>query len=575
MSKSKNRPLSFPDPFTVFVAACQYCPMRGGPLYTNLMESPLPKKINALFIGNSYMNRQELIIPMLLKPLGYEFTVRTVYAPGQTFQGHLQNNAGYVTEAQKEGIERGRIGGWFSDDHCELLYTIARNNKGYLDKALAELTYDVAFILVSGGDCENPDGNDSIVNGNTILERVKSNNPRMRIVLFFPWTYLGRPEELPQFEWLGHYFALKHGCRLAPAGAAFRESEKQMPELFLQRSKKDSHQNEKSILLLAYTQICALLGETACALNFSVNQANPAGLQAIEEGVASSLDQPIDELFLKIARESTRQKAGQLKAMTLESLKRPVIVKPDTGISVFHADRRALVVGNSWFDADGAVWSEFANSYKAREEIDIHVETHTDDAATFQSILANNLGELTPRQRRIMETVGTLQAAMGKTKLDPDLLDGFGDYPVAMALARITDRKGKLDQALALEVKWDAILVQGFRGASDPGEDDFLEGGRALIAKIRAAAGDAPVFLMQHWAPKGAAPGEQEKISASYSKLGESCGVPVIPVGDFFAEKKNLELLSHGYTPNMTGVQLISETLRQYLNLCPIPSSPL
>lgn len=527
----------------------------------------LPKKLNALFIGNSYMNRQEKIIPALLKPLGYEFTVRTIYSPGQTFEGHLLNNAGEITEAQKEGLERGRIGGWFTDEKCDELYTIARNNKGGFDRALTEMSYDVAFILISGGDCEDPDKNKSIANADIMINRIKENNPNIRIVLYYPWTYLGRPEELPQFEWLGKLLALKHRCSLAPVGNAFLKSDQEMPELYLHRSRKDSHQNESSILLVAYTQICALFGDLARDLEFSVNQTDPADFQDLGEGVATRLESRIDEMFIKIARETTEQTVDELKTLKLDSLERPVIVKPDTGITVFHADKRVLIIGNSWFDADGAVWTELANSYKAREEIDIHIETHTDDAATFQSILTNNHGDLTPRQRRIMETIGTMQSTMGKSKLDPDSLDGFGDYPVAMALNKITDRKDKLNQVLALEVKWDAIILQGFRGASEPGEDDFFNGGELLISTIRVATDNAPIFLMQHWAKKDSEAGEQEKISESYRQLGERCNVPVIPLGDLFKEKKGIELLAQGYTPNPLGIQLISETIRQYLNL--------
>jgi hypothetical protein len=451
-----------------------------------------------------------------------------------------------------------------------LLYTIARNNKGYLDKALAEMRYDVAFILVSGGDCEDPEKNQSLECGRKLIAMVKAKNPGIRMILFYSWTYLGRPEELPQFEWLGKRMALENGCLLAPVGTAFQRSDELMPDLYLRRSKKDSHQNDKSVILIAYTQICAFLGSKAADTDFSVNHADPAVLARVEE-TATSLDKRIDTAFMNIARETTRQTAEELKTTTLDSLKRPAIKKPDTGVTVFHADKRVLVIGNSWFDADGAVWAEFINSYKAREEIDVHVETLTDDAATFQSILANNEGSLTPRQRRIMETVGKMQATMGKDKLDPDALDGFGDYAVDNALAHITGRKGKLDQALALKVRWDAVILQGFRGASEPGEDDFFGNGRKLIEKVRAAVGDAPLFVMQHWAKKGSAAGEQGKINAAYKKLGEECGVAVVPVGEAFAEKRgqDVELLSQGYTPNVLGVQLISESLRKGLALVP------
>ena len=526
------------------------------------------KKLNALFIGNSYMSRQDRIIPALLRPFGYDMTARSVYAPGQSFQGHLQNNAGIVTESQKEGIERGRIGGWFSDEHCEKLYSIARSNTGYLDRALAELNYDVAFILVSGGDCENPDGLDSLESGRRLIARVREKNPGIQIVLFYPWTYLERHEELPQFEWLGKRMALENRCRLAPVGTAFLKVREQRPDLPLYRSRKDPHQNAQSILLVAYTQICTFLGDEAGELAISVNNADPVTMGQIEE-TASSLDADTDALFMNVARETSRQTARDLAALSPEMLKRPVIIKPDTGVNVMHADRKLLAIGNSWFDAHGAVWAELANSYRNRDEFDLHVETVTDDAATFESILANDKGELTPRQRRIMELVGGLQASMGAGKLDSDALDGFGDYPVAKALASIASRKGGLSRALALEVRWDAVLVQGFRGALDPEEDDFFGGGRMLLAKIRRAVGGAPILLMQHWAKKDASSGTQDRINSAYLRLGQEAGVPVIPVGAAFAatRAKGTELISHDYTPNSLGVQLISETLRRALCL--------
>src|SRR5512136_2432234 len=91
------------------------------------------KPLNAVFIGNSYLNGQELLVPALLARCGIAMTARCCYGPGQTFIGHVQNNAGTITDEQREGIERGRIGGWFSDEHCAQLYAIAVSKKGYLD----------------------------------------------------------------------------------------------------------------------------------------------------------------------------------------------------------------------------------------------------------------------------------------------------------------------------------------------------------------------------------------------------------------------------------------------------------
>jgi len=445
------------------------------------MTAPLllSKKLNALFIGNCYMYRQERIIPALLKPLGYEFTVRAVYAPGQTFQGHLQNNAGIISDAQREGIECGRIGGWFSNEHCEMLYNMARSNKGCLEKALGEMKYDVAFIQAQASDGENPDQLNSLECAHLLIQMARANNRHVTIVLCCSWAFLRRPENAPLIEWLGKYISLAENCRLAPVGTAFRQAEKELPDLCLFRSQKDPHPNAQSFLLIAYTQICALLGKQASTLNFSVN------------------------------------------------------------------------------------------SYKYREELAVHVELVTDEAPSFESILANNEGRLTPRQQRIFRKIGSLQALTDKAKPGTDALDGFGDYAVDMAQQHIAARKGRLDQALALNVAWDAVIIQGFCGASDPGEEDFQAWGKMLIQTVRNAVGNAPIFLMQHWAPKGApavVQHMQHQINAAYRQLADACCIPIIPVGEGFAALR-MELLAALYTPNAMGIQLISETIRRHLKL--------
>lgn len=47
------------------------------------------KKINAIFIGHSHMNKQEFLIPEILRECGSEITERHCYAPGQSFEGHI------------------------------------------------------------------------------------------------------------------------------------------------------------------------------------------------------------------------------------------------------------------------------------------------------------------------------------------------------------------------------------------------------------------------------------------------------------------------------------------------------
>ncbi|NRA40420.1 MAG: hypothetical protein HRU15_19910, partial [Planctomycetes bacterium] len=422
------------------------------------------KKINALFIGNSHMGRQELIIPGLMKPLGYEMTVETVYAGGQTFQGHVLNNDGILSDEQRDGIERGRIGGWWSEEHVAQAYDIIRNNKSYLDNALAARSYDVAFIIISGGDGLNPDGLKTFAHCATLVSKVKAMNPEIKIVFFSPWTYHELHHFFPQYEWLAKSLALEHGAALAPVGTAFKACEEAMPELFMYRSRKDSHQNEQSILLISYCQICAWLGTAADELDFSLRHAALDQIEALKGGVDSELPREIDELFIKLARSCTAQVQAELQDLHIDQLTRPVIETPDNGVTAINADHKILVIGNAWFDANGALWQELINTFHVRDEQSMHVECHCDDAATLQSIIANNAGELTQRQQDIMQHISNTQDRMDQLQLDHDRFDDLADYPVDRAFQFITDRTGKLDSLLQQDIPWDTVIVQGFRG---------------------------------------------------------------------------------------------------------------
>jgi hypothetical protein len=525
------------------------------------------KRIHAIFIGHSQMSTQEFLVPNMLRECGYEMSVRYCYGPGQSFKGHLENNRGVVTDEQKEGIERGRIGGWFSDEKCELLYDIARSKKGYLDDALAAMTYDVAFIIAGREDVETAQEEKTRGYFRQICEMLRANNPDIRIVFVSFYAPLAwRPERLDLHMWAAKRFAAEFGCRVAPVAPAMRQAEEKCPDAWFYRSRKDLHPNELGCFLIAYCYIAAMfdnrLENLPTHFPEMVKPANEHGPERV-----FSLEDAFGKVFRDAARSATAEVIAELEGLTLETLKKPVIEEEETKTSPLSADRKILVIGNAYFDADGAVWKELAASFQARNEQTLHVETLTDDAATFESILANDAGDLTKRQQGILERVGRSVASMGDG-CDMDALDGLGDFPVKNALEFILARKGQLDKALAMDVSWDAILVQPFRGALAPDEHNFFEAGAALIEKIRSARPNCPVYLMQPWKYQDADPSDQDVMNRNCDQLARQCGLPVIPVGQAWrkTEKtRSVSLYAGKYTPNRLGIQLVSEEIRKVL----------
>jgi len=244
------------------------------------------KKSNVIFIGSSFMASgigQDQLVPALLADKGWEITEEHCYAPGQTLAGHIENNKGNLTQQQIDGIEKGRIGGWFDDDKCDFLYKTYKAKKGYIDKALNAKKYDKY--------------------GKELIKMLRANNPDIKIIIDIAWTYLGQEEMLPQYLWVGERLALENNCKLAPVCLAFAKSKEILPEVFLHRSKKDSHQNETSSFLIAYTLIAAL----------DINPISlPNGVHGLQKsydfaGGDFCIDEKIARNFQTIARDVTKQ----------------------------------------------------------------------------------------------------------------------------------------------------------------------------------------------------------------------------------------------------------------------------
>ena len=519
------------------------------------------KKSDFIFFGSSFMASgigQEQLVPALLADKGWEITEEHCYAPGQTLSDHVENNKGNLTRQQVEGIEKGRIGGWFDDDKCDFLYETYRSKKGNIDRALNARKYDVAFVLA---DAHSPDELETFKYGKELIEMLRENNPDIKIIIDIAWTYLGQEEMLPQYLWVGERLALENNCILSPVGLAFAKSKEIQPEIFLHRSKKDSHQNEISSFLIAYTLIAAL-------------DIDPVGLPNEVHGLQKSydfagrdfyIDEKTAKKFQAIARNVTTQANKDISDKRLENLVRPVIEKAGSKIKVEDADKKILVIGNAYFDNDGKLWDELSNSYKVRDNVALYIEEHTDDAATFESILANNKGIFTSRQQRIIDTIRNNFRKMEDGEYDMDELDGMGDYSLDKAIEFILNRKSKLDTVLNKNIKWDAIILQGFRGALNPEDHDFFAKGDELISKAKTVCPDSQIKLMQHWAYKDAPSNDQTTINNNYKKLAKKNDVKIIPVGEKWNNRKNINLYSSKYTPNATGVQLTVETIRDFI----------
>jgi hypothetical protein len=346
---------------------------------------------------------------------------------------------------------------------------------------------------------------------------------------------------------------------------AMRKAEERFPETWFFRSKKDFHPNNLGCILLSYSCITAMFDNQIESLPISLPEMIlPGGEHSSEE--AFSMEEDFGKAFLDIARSTTEKIMTEMEGRTLNQLEKPIIEKEETKNDPLTADIKLLVIGNAYFDADGAVWRELINGFTVRDKKSLHIETLTDDAATFESILANNEGNLTKRQQWIIEEVGKGIAAMGDG-YDMDALDGMGDFPMKTAIDFILSREGELDRVLAMDIPWDAVIVQGFRGALEPAEHTFFESGATLIEKVKAARPDAPLYLMQHWKYKDGDHAAQETINKNYEQLASQCNVQIIPIGEVWlkTEDRDINLYAGKYAPNKVGIQLAAEEIRESL----------
>ncbi len=229
-------------------------------------------------------------------------------------------------------------------------------------------------------------------------------------------------------------------------------------------------------------------------------------------------------------------------------------------ISEDDADIRLLVIGNSYYDNNGMLWREL----RKNNDKNLYIETLTDDAATFESIIANNKGDFTSRQDSILEQIQKNFTTMGEVQYDADDLDGMGDYPIDMAMKFIKSRKGKLDEILDKNINWDYIIIQGFRGSEKPEEHNFIKSGTALIDKIKEKH-SSQIFLMQNWSAELADTETQSVINENCAELANKNSIDIIPVGEKWdIEKQNgISIYKDKFTPNEDGIKIIIEEFKK------------
>ncbi len=517
-----------------------------------------------IILGNSLCASgigQDQLIPALLKTRGCDLRVSACYAPGQTLAGHVLNNIGDVTDSQREGIETGRVGGWFTDEKCDFLYTQYTEYKGRVDAALAECQHDYAIILVSSKDCDDHKSGDTFRFAKDICEKLRANNPKIRIVFYMPWAQQAAPEQLPMRYWISAQAALQNNAILAPVGNAFAASRADKPEINMHRSLKDDHQNQVSSFLIAYTLIAALTDANPQGLPTKISDMQPS---YDFEGGTFALENNTGEWFQEQAWLAYSAAKKELAELTPETFSEPIIEQIDNNTAIADADTRILVIGNAWYDNDGKLWDELSNSFAARDDIALHVEAQCDDAATLQSHLTNNAGKQTKRQQRVLDDVQANFTKMNEGAYDMDELDGMGDYPYQMAVDMIAKRKGALSAQLERDVNWDHIFILPFRGTTAPEEHDFFDAGAELIALIRSACPDTTIAVLEPWARQDHLD-ELDTISHNCQKLADNNSIDLIPIGTAWAHSSSNALYRSRYTPNKVGIQVASEAIRKYL----------
>ena len=496
-----------------------------------------------------------------VQPSHLSAIISNLISSRQTFAGHYENNLGNITELQKEKIEKGRKEGWWDDEKCDWFYDTYKSKKGLLTKILEDEKFDVACLQIASGDIL--EDNNLLDYAGKLIKLLRENNPEIQIVIHTSWVKR-KQEQILKCQYMAEKIALKYNVCVAPVGIAFLHCYNELPEVMMHRSEKDPHQNETSSFLIAYTSIFTMFDKQLSLDNKIVSENLKINYKNVDFN-KFEIDKNLAEKFMEIAWKSIEYTKERLNKYSYKTLEMPRIEFENKKRSEENADIKMLVIGNAYYDNNGQLWRELKKKFEDNNS-NLYIETLTDDAATFESILANNAGEFTSRQDDILKQIGSNFNKMDNTLYDADDLDGMGDYPTNMAIEFIKARKGKLDKILNKNIDWNYIIIQGFRGTENPRKHNFFGSGSKLISKIREKH-SAEILLMQNWSADNAAPDIQNIINENCVKLAKMNNISIIPIGEKWAaqKEKGVNLYKSKFTPNACGIKLIVNEIFDYL----------
>jgi len=509
----------------------------------------MDRNAKILFIGHSLFfgnGGQENIVPAMLATRGWTVTEGHCYAPGQYFKGHWFNNLGETTPEQIEDAKR--MQRWMGDRYqAEMLQNAIDACTGRLDRVAKEGPWDFV-VAVSGKDSDYE-------YAPKILDRVMAESPNCQPVIFMIWPSQRTPELLPQNQYRGERLALENSALLAPAGIAMRQAAIERPDLMLYRSLKDDHQNKRSNYLIACVIFATISGESPVGLPATLDL--PAATEDFANGTggAFSVEPELAAYFQDLAWRVCTESNERMAGLTLDDLHEPVIVKKTKERDDDAPSGRILYVGNSYADCDGKLHRVLDAMLK---DHDTCMDVFCDDAATLQSHLLNDNGELTPRQARIMDKVRDNFARAGED-YDKAALDGFADWSYESAVQHLMNRQGKLTAKLADDAPWKNVVVTPFRGALDPEGHDFPAAGLRIIERIYEADPVTSILVAQP-CPWTDDPADWDAIIATTSLLATETKSYIVPVieawQEALAQRPGLQLRGERQSPSEMGLYL-------------------
>ena len=230
------------------------------------------KKLNIFFIGNSFTQAsggQFRLVPAMLRARGHDVgKVDAHISAGQTLSEHWgwkEGEPGSPRRRRAHEAQLQKLKGKEREAYLRGYEADRAKWKGLLDKKLADCEWDWV-VMQSWYGANQPEEFELLKSVRLLAERIRSHNPKTRIVLYMPHVWDPTPEQQQTASRNCRQAAEENELLMAAAGECYIIARREHPDIYLWVSDTNTHPGTTDAYLIACTIFSVISGESPLGL---------------------------------------------------------------------------------------------------------------------------------------------------------------------------------------------------------------------------------------------------------------------------------------------------------------------